>query len=87
MASQALYMMNNEFIAQQAERWARRIVAELNDPAARIQRMYAEAFGRPPEAAEVAEALGLVSKLGEPSKAWANLAHMLMNTTEFVYIR
>ncbi|MGH9722925.1 MAG: PSD1 and planctomycete cytochrome C domain-containing protein [Bryobacteraceae bacterium] len=82
VASQALYLMNSEFITQQAEHWARRITAEESDGARRVRRMYEEAFARPPEAEETAQALEFVAK-----RSWADLAHVLINTTEFFYVR
>jgi hypothetical protein len=44
--------------------------------------MYEEAFARPPEDWEIAEALEFVK-----SGAWADLAHVLMNSAEFIYVR
>ena len=90
VASQALYLMNSEFVQGQAEKWAARVTAAGADPAARIAQMYAEAFGRPPGPSETAEALGFVRTMEArhpAEKAWAHLAHVLFNTTEFMYIR
>src|SRR5260370_15782515 len=52
VATQALYMMNNEFVAGQAESWARHIESENAGPAARLERMYREAFAPMPETSE-----------------------------------
>ncbi|MBI1789427.1 MAG: DUF1553 domain-containing protein, partial [Acidobacteria bacterium] len=83
VASQALYMLNNEFIGQQAGSWARRIQDQLSgDPASRVARMYLEAFARPPERSESEAALDFLQR-----RSWTDLAHVLMNTTEFIYIR
>ena len=51
---QALYLMNNPFVVEQARRLAgRQDVADLHENSARIGRMFALAFNRPPEADEL----------------------------------
>jgi hypothetical protein len=91
--AQALTMMNNPFVVQQAATWARRVLAERGLTARqRVARMYVMAFGRPPTAAEADEALAF---LGEQSKqygqaedvrAWADLGHVLVNVKEFIFV-
>jgi hypothetical protein len=44
--------------------------------------MYEEAFARPPEDWEITEALEFVR-----TGAWADMAHVLMNSAEFIYVR
>ena len=96
--SQALFLMNNEFVTSQAQRWAERILLSAATPKGRVERMYWEAFGRAPRPEETAEALSFAAKLearyagiaGAESperRAWTDLAHVLFNTTEFVFIR
>jgi Protein of unknown function (DUF1553) len=80
--SQALFLLNNEFPTGQARKWANRITASYAANDARIERMYAEAFSRPPTAQEKSAALEFAEKNG-----WADLAHVLINTTEFLFIR
>jgi hypothetical protein len=88
--SQALMLMNNELVAELAERWARRVLASAGtDPAVRIQRMYLEAFGRPAEKEEITRIESFV--IGQGARAetevWADVAHVVFNTAEFVFIR
>jgi hypothetical protein len=88
--AQALVMLNNPFVVQQAERWAKRVCGEDADPAGRVRRMYAAAFTRPPTAAEVGTATAFVAEqvasgATEP-QAWAALAHALLNAKEFVFV-
>jgi hypothetical protein len=87
--AQALVMLNNPFVVQQAELWARRVVAAPGTPDERVGRMYAAAFGRAPTAAERATATAFVADAardgGEP-RAWADLAHALFNAKEFIFI-
>ncbi|MFN7920264.1 MAG: DUF1553 domain-containing protein [Bryobacteraceae bacterium] len=85
--SQALLMLNNEFIAGEARRWAERMIAESTDPAQRIERMYLDAFGRAPETWERKETLAFVDRKQDAAEAWTNLAHVLINTAEFIYVR
>lgn len=80
--AQALVMMNNEFVFGQAEKWAKRIEDVEPDPAGRVNRMFLEAFGRPPENWESAESLKLATQHG-----WKDLAHVLFNSPEFIYVR
>ena len=93
--SQALIMMNNEFVNQQARIWAERIVAEQADANGRIQGMFLAAFGRLAGRSEVEEVgsflgeqrvlHGGVSK--DDARPWADLAHVLLNSTEFIFVR
>jgi hypothetical protein len=79
--SQALLMWNNEFVASQAARWAERVGSET-DPEKRLERMYMEAFARLPEDWERRETLAFASNRG-----WTELAHLLLNSAEFLYVR
>lgn len=90
--AQALAMMNNPFIAQQADLWAQRVAAEKTDRAARIQGMYVSAFGRPPAPEELEAATAFIDEqlrsvaTGDEVRAWSSLAHVLFNVKEFIFI-
>jgi hypothetical protein len=77
---------------EQAGVWASRAVAESADPAERIRRMYLAAFGRPPTEMEIQEATQFIARQtqqyggGDPSRPWADLAHVLFNVKEFIFI-
>lgn len=75
VASQALYLMNNEFTHEMAKRWAAK-------PGQSIENMYLEAFSRAPEPAEVAAAQRFLE-----SATLADFAHVLLNTAEFSFTR
>lgn len=79
--SQALMMMNNEFVAEIARRWAGRVVAEHNDPALRVDAMFDAAYVRLPQEWERREALEFAAK-----RSWEDLAHVLLNSAEFIYV-
>ncbi|HUR52506.1 MAG TPA: DUF1553 domain-containing protein, partial [Gemmataceae bacterium] len=88
--AQALAMLNNPFVLQQAELWAKRVQAL--PPAERVPAMYRAAFGRDPEAGELLDAREFVDAAsreygkGDHPKAWADLAHVLMNAKEFIFV-
>jgi hypothetical protein len=90
--AQALVMMNNPFVLQQAELWATRVLAVPGRTAdERVADMYAAAFGRGPTTDELAAATGFLADVageGKPDdpKAWAALAHVLFNAKEFIFV-
>jgi hypothetical protein len=91
--AQALTMMNNPFVIQQAETWAKRVLADNGlTPKARIAKMYVTAFGRPPTETELSEALAFLDEQGkqygkpDDPKAWTDLCHVLMNVKEFIFV-
>jgi len=96
--AQALALMNDPFVTEQAAVWARRTLAEPQaSPEARIERMYLEAFARRPDPDETAAALDFLTAQTarhggdfatdprEPA-AWADLAQALVNTKEFIFV-
>jgi uncharacterized protein DUF1549/uncharacterized protein DUF1553/cytochrome c len=80
--SQALMMLNNEFVQLCAERWAKRLESEEQDEAARVRRMFEEAFARPAEDWEVREVAAFARQRG-----WKESAHTLFNSAEFLYVQ
>jgi cytochrome c553 len=90
--AQALVMLNNPFVLQQAELWAARVLATQGTAEDRVRAMYATAFGRLPTKAELAAAVDFVTELskehGKPDhpKAWADFAHVLFNAKEFIFV-
>ena len=91
--AQALTMMNNPFIIQQARVWADRVLAEKHsDAESRIQRLYEMAYTRPPTEAEVKSAVEFLKIQGqeyngpEDPRTWADLCHVLMNVKEFLFV-
>ena len=95
-ASQALFMLNNGLVAQQAERWAQRLLAEQQDVGQRIETMFLEAFGRAPDLAERETCLAFLDehkrRYGSSTdpvnlKVWSDLCHMLVSTVEFIFIQ
>jgi hypothetical protein len=90
--AQALALMNSPFVLQQAEVWARRVLSRQSDDKDRIREMYVAAFARPPIANEEQNALAFLAEqsrqypASEPLRPWADLAHVLFNVKEFIFI-
>ena len=96
--AQALALMNDPFVAEQASLWARKTLADdARSPDERISRMYREAFARSPNADELAAAMAFLEAqtalhgdtfADNPRQeaAWADLAHALFNAKEFIFL-
>ncbi|MEX0938392.1 MAG: PSD1 and planctomycete cytochrome C domain-containing protein [Pirellulales bacterium] len=92
--AQALTLLNDPLVIEQARLWASRITNDANtSDRARIERMYLEAFSRPPTGEETDAAVAfLQSQSGQyehdgQRRAWEDLAHVLMNVKEFIFIQ
>jgi hypothetical protein len=91
--AQALTMMNNPFVLQQADLWAKRILAEPgHTPERRITELYVDAFARPPSEGELADALAFLRDQGkeygsvDDARSWSDLCHVLLNVKEFIFV-
>ena len=89
--AQALILLNDPFVAQQARLWSQRLLRETADPKERLQAMYEEAFARPPVDAEVSRAVTFLKSRGgnqwqTHAEAWSDLCHVMMNTKEFIFL-
>jgi hypothetical protein len=94
--AQALIVMNDPFVAEQAKAWAGKLLSDSDASAeARIRRMYLQAFSREPTSEELSAALSFLehqareNNLTEPGndeRVWADLAHVLFNVKEFVLV-
>ena len=95
---QALFTLNDEFVHEQAGRLADRLAAEATDPAARVERAFRLAFGRPPATDEVEggarvpredrrAAEGRECRRRQRSRAaWASYLRVLLGSNEFVFV-
>ncbi|MBI1356158.1 MAG: DUF1553 domain-containing protein [Acidobacteria bacterium] len=92
--SQALMLLNNELIQDQAGKWAQRELEVVSDPDRRIADMYLRALGRPPSARELRQIRAFLAQQADrhgaatasDQRPWADLAHVLFNTTEFIFV-
>jgi cytochrome c553 len=85
VAPQALFLLNNPFVADQARGAAERLLAERHaDDRARVERAYRWALGRRPTDSEAAVALRHAS--GDPRAAWASIFHALFCSIESRFV-
>lgn len=95
--AQALILMNDPFVYEEAKHFAERLLAETDDVATRIEKLYWLSFGRSPEAEEIqqataflesqANALGLNSNAPlQDLRPWQDLCHVIWNVKEFIYL-
>jgi cytochrome c553 len=84
--AQALMLLNDPFVHEQAALWARRARAESGPSAdAVIDRLYAAAFARPPLDPERAVARAFLGD-SPTDDDWTALAHALVNVKEFLFV-
>lgn len=88
--NQALHLFNNAFVITQAERLARRVMAESESPDERIRVAWGRAFGREPQELEIVGAREFLRatelELSDAARAWAALCQALLITNEFRYV-
>jgi hypothetical protein len=88
---QALFLMNDPFVHEQARKFAARLLADAPDDPRRIDRAFTLAFARLPTDNEKAAILEHLSRVkekagGSPAKAWESAARALFLSNEFVYV-
>ncbi|HET6425672.1 MAG TPA: PSD1 and planctomycete cytochrome C domain-containing protein [Planctomycetaceae bacterium] len=91
--AQALALMNNPLVVQETTRWADTVRTATPDAAGRIARLYRDAFSRTPTDAEQQAALTFLADQAreygtttDDPRAWNDLAHVLVNVKEFVFV-
>ena len=96
--TQALTLINGEFMLLQARYLADRVIKEASgDATARVKRLYLITLGREPNAQELAFSLDFLRREREfqvaeaadrsaDQAALTNLSHVLLNTNEFLHI-
>ena len=96
--SQALILMNDPFVVEQARLWSDGVFEKAEtDSRSRITSMYRQAFVRRPTSVEIEDALAFLESQARESglptnswetdrRVWADFAHMLFNAKEFVFV-
>lgn len=97
--TQALVLMNDEFLHEQSQRFAQRVEREAgDDAAAQVSRALWIALSRPPSTQRIAEGTAFVAAQGKllveeghdqanaHRAALADFCHVLLNLSEFVYV-
>lgn len=95
---QALYLMNNPFVREQAEGLARRVLEKAADVDGQTTMAYELAYARPPSAAEKNAARKYLEDYSQEltrfqvpatertMEAWTSLARTLLCANEFMYV-
>ncbi len=85
--AQALVLMNDPFVIEQSQKWAERIAASDGTSGQKIDRMYLTALSRKPTKIERDKLLEyLNSETGPDQQKWTDLAHVLFNTKDFIFL-
>ena len=96
--AQSLALLNDPFVIDLARQWATSSIAAEPDMNARVSRMFAAAFARPPSGDEATKALAYLAalareanvpadQLGTSERVWQDFAQSLFNLKEFIYVR
>ncbi len=90
--AQALTLLNNPFVIQQAQEWAKSVSDPKQSPRAKVTTLYVRAFGRLPTEEEIKEAITFLQEQSkeygkaDDARAWADLCHVLFNVKEFIFV-
>ena len=82
--SQAITMLNSPFVRHQAMTWAERHEQEPFD--ASLRALFRQALGRPPSEDEVTTSTEFYRENGSGFEGLAELAHLVFNAKEFIYL-
>ncbi len=89
-ANQALYMMNNRFVIQQSDVFARRIAKKSSRPSEQIELAFQLAYGRPPTSGEHSAATAFVKSFSSSTssnhKTLSALCQSLFASAEFRFV-
>jgi Protein of unknown function (DUF1553)/Protein of unknown function (DUF1549)/Planctomycete cytochrome C len=97
--TQALTLLNNPFVLEQAGYFAKRVAAQAgNEQDARVRAAYRIALGREPKESEIEENVAFLNRqhdyhesrhAGEDASllALVDLCHVILNLNEFVYLQ
>lgn len=91
--AQALILLNDPFVAEQASKWATMILFNPTlTPETRIDQLFITAYQRPPTPQEKTLTLQFLQTTDPQTwptnpTPWTNLCHVLINAKEFIFIR
>jgi hypothetical protein len=88
VATQALFLLNNPFVVEQARHAAGRLLAGPGDDPARLDRAYHLVLGRAPTPVESRIALEFLAgpSAGAREESWSHLVHALFESADFRYL-
>ena len=96
--SQALIMMNNAFVRAHARSWGIGLSSSPRATSEKIAGMFLSALGRPPTPQEVIDTESFLKDQNSLHQqdvtphearlaAWSDLGHVLLNSTEFIFVQ
>ena len=87
---QQLFVINSPFMVEQAKAFSARLHREVpDDDAARIQRAFLTAYGRPPAEIEIKIGMAYLTSDKDPQSQlslWESYAQVLLGSNEFMYL-
>jgi hypothetical protein len=87
LPTQALVLLNDGFVRNQARLFAARVTAKAGPAAApEIQTAYQMALAREPSAAELESGRKFLASGSDPKEALVDLCHVLFTLNEFTYV-
>jgi hypothetical protein len=96
--TQALYLMNNEFVHQRAAGMAKRLLSGASDEASRTELAWQLAFGRSPTSDELSDASAFMKRYARAVaendssdnsldvKVWSALVRTIFTRNEFLFV-
>ncbi|MCB1232918.1 MAG: DUF1553 domain-containing protein, partial [Verrucomicrobiae bacterium] len=85
--AQALALMNDPFVAEQAGLWAERITSDKSlSKDQKVERLFRSAFARKPEERERQQIESFLASEPDEKQAWTDLCHALLNKKEFIFL-
>ncbi|MBK8504091.1 MAG: PSD1 domain-containing protein [Saprospiraceae bacterium] len=92
--AQSLTLLNDPFIREQAELWAKNLIKKNQDTSTLIESVYLKAFSRKPSADEIIISIQFINDQKEkyPQRedkyqlAWTDFCHSIFNMKEFIYL-
>lgn len=86
VAPQALYLMNNPFVAAQAKHAAEKLLGDAANDDARISRLYRQTLGREPTDGERTVATKFLQNRSDAKDAWTKLYHAIFASADFRFV-
>ena len=85
--AQSLALLNDPFVHQQSEAWARRVMSGGGTVDEQLAKVHRQAFGREVTEAELQWGRRVLKELGGATEAaWKGLCHLMINRKEFIYV-
>lgn len=95
--AQALILMNDPFVIEQAAAWAKDLIAQAETIEDRISRLYRTALGRTATAEETARMQAFIhaqaavyglnaTDAPDDERVWADLCHVMFTLKEFIFV-